>query len=104
LEQVKRQKYKVKKTESEEFKAPNSKHQITNKHQAPMTKTKKTCIGRRVEGAMAMTANACSFLTHLLIYPSAHLLLRLGYWNLELGICLEFGICDLEFKSYERTI
>jgi hypothetical protein len=25
--------------------------------------------------------------------------LRLGHWNLELGICLEFGICDLEFIS-----
>jgi hypothetical protein len=22
---------------------------------------------------------------------------RLGHWNLELGIYLEFGICDLEF-------
>ena len=26
--------------------------------------------------------------------------LRLGNWNLEFGICLGFGACDLEFKSY----
>jgi hypothetical protein len=25
---------------------------------------------------------------------------RLGHWNLELGIYLEFGICDLEFYFY----
>jgi hypothetical protein len=24
----------------------------------------------------------------------------LGHWNLELGICLEFGAWDLEFYSY----
>jgi hypothetical protein len=25
---------------------------------------------------------------------------RLGYWKLEIGICLRFGICNLGFKAY----
>jgi hypothetical protein len=47
---------------------PNHKHQAPSSND-PMTKTKK----RNRDGFC------------------------LGHWNLELGIYLEFGICDLEF-------
>jgi hypothetical protein len=29
--------------------------------------------------------------------------IRLGHWNLEVGICLEFGIWYLEFEFYKRV-
>ena len=41
-----------------------------------------------------------AFLTHLPFDPFTHLLLPFGHWNLELGIYLEFVICDLEFLLY----
>jgi hypothetical protein len=53
------------------FQVPSTKLQTSTND--PMTKTKKSNDSQR---------------------------LCLGHWNLELGIYLEFGICDLEFHYF----